>query len=186
MSRNANQKALSCDINPGKVRQVQKKIEENSTLIEELVNRIVDTHCKPLDDFMKWIRDILSDHDNPPTDRELDDMTLTLPNLLYFTGEALESVGIKEDIAKAIKMELYNTMYDQADGTISDKTAIAELNTQIEHVTWVVYQRAYKKIRLRMDAGNEQLQSVKKVVSRRMAEYDLTRVAPDRIGGVKR
>ena len=99
---------------------------------------------------------------NPPTDKELDEFTLNIPVLLYFTGEAQEALGIKEDVAKAVKMELYNEIYNKSVGTIADKTAQAELLTQAEFITHVAYSRAYKKIKLRMEAANETLQSIKK------------------------
>ena len=178
-----NEIALSGEIEVGKVRQLQKRIDANSDIVESIVNRLVSEYCKPLDDYMDFIRDILNDHNNPPTDRELDDFTLNIPVLLYFTGEAQEALGIKEDVAKAVKQELYNEIYDKSTGTIADKTAAAELATQNEYIAHIAYQRAYKKIKLRMEAANETLQSVKKVISRRMVEYEVARVDPGRIGG---
>jgi hypothetical protein len=178
-----NEIALSGEIEVGKVRQLQKRIDANSDIVESIVNRLVSEYCKPLDDYMDFIRDILNDHNNPPTDRELDDFTLNIPVLLYFTGEAQETLGIKEDVAKAVKQELYNEIYDKSTGTIADKTAAAELATQNEYIVHIAYQRAYKKIKLRMEAANETLQSIKKVISRRISEYDMSRVDPSRIGG---
>ena len=178
-----NEIALSGEIEVGKVRQLQKRIDANSDIVESIVNRLVSEYCKPLDDYMDFIRDILNDHDNPPTDRELDDFTLNIPVLLYFTGEAQEALGIKEDVAKAVKQELYNEIYNKSTGTIADKTAAAELATQNEYIAHIAYQRAYKKIKLRMEAANETLQSVKKVISRRIVEYEVARVDPGRIGG---
>ena len=176
--------ALSGEIEVGKVRQLQKRIDTNSDIVESIVNRLVSDYCKPLDDYMDFIRGILNDHDNPPTDRELDDFTLNIPVLLYFTGEAQESLGIKEDVAKAVRQELYNEVYDKSTGTIADKSAAAELATQNEYIAHIAYQRAYKKVKLRMEAANETLQSVKKVMTRRGQEYELGRVDPGRIGGI--
>ena len=178
-----NEIALSGEIEVGKVRQLQKRIDANSDIVDSIVNRLVSDYCKPLDEYMDFIRDILNDHNNPPTDRELDDFTLNIPVLLYFTGEAQEALGIKEDVAKAVKQELYNEIYNKSTGTIADKTAAAELATQNEYIAHIAYQRAYKKVKLRMEAANEMLQSVKKVISRRMVEYEVARVDPGRIGG---
>lgn len=178
-----NEIALSGEIEVGKIRQLQKRIDANSDIVNSIVNRLVSDYCKPLDEYMEFIRNILNDTANPPTDRELDDFTLNIPVLLYFTGEAQEALGIKEDVAKAIKQELYNEIYDKSTGTIADKTAAAELATQNEYIAHIAYQRAYKKIKLRMEAANETLQSVKKVISRRISEYDMSKVDPSRIGG---
>ena len=176
--------ALSGEIEVGKIRQLQKRIDANSDIVDSIVNRLVSDYCKPLDEYMEFIRNILNDTANPPTDRELDDFTLNIPVLLYFTGEAQEALGIKEDVAKAVKQELYNEIYDKSTGTIADKTAAAELATQNEYIAHIAYQRAYKKVKLRMEAANETLQSVKKVMTRRGQEYELGRVDPGRIGGI--
>ncbi len=186
MANNDNDGAMSKDIEVGKVRALQKRIDANSDIINGIVDRLVQQYCQPLDDYIDFIRGILNDHNNPPTDRELDDFTLNLPVLLYFTGEGQEALGIKEDVAKAVKMELYNEAYEKANtgkATIADKTAAAELATQNEFITHIAYQRAYKKIKLRMELGNEILQSCKKVITRRCTEYEIARVDPARIGG---
>ena len=60
--------------------------------------------------------------------------------------------------------------------SIADKTAKAELATQSEYITNMAYSRAYKKIKLRLDIGNELLQSIKKVISRRTSEYELGKI----------
>jgi hypothetical protein len=179
----SNEAALSGEIEVGKVRQLQKRIDANSDIVDGIVNRLVSDYCKPLDDYMNFIKGILDDTANPPNDRELDDFTLNIPVLLYFTGEAQEALGVKEDVAKAVKQELYNEVYDKSTGTIADKTAAAELATQNEFIAHIAYQRAYKKIKLRMEAANETLQSIKKVISRRMVEYEVARVDSGRIGG---
>lgn len=178
-----NEIALSGEIEVGKIRQLQKRIDANSDIVNSIVNRLVSDYCKPLDEYMEFIRNILNDTANPPTDRELDDFALNIPVLLYFTGEAQEALGVKEDVAKAVKQELYNEIYDNSTGTIADKTAAAELATQNEYITHIAYQRAYKKIKLRMEAANETLQSIKKVISRRMVEYEVARVDSGRVGG---
>ena len=176
MGKNDNDKALTGDIRLGNVRKLQKRIDENSQLIESVVDKLVAQYCQGLDEYMSYIRNILNDREHPPTDEELDDFTLNLPVLLYFTGSAQETLGIKEDVAKAVKQEVYNEVYMATSGTIADKSAASELATQNEFITHTAYNRAYKKIKLRMDAASETLQSVKKVLSRRITEYDMTRI----------
>ena len=178
-----NDVALSAKIDTKKIVVLQDRIDKNSELIDSIVNKLVADYCKSSDDYMDFIRTVLSDPKNPPTDVELDDFTLNLPVLIYFTGEAQESLGVKEDIAKAIKQELFNDMYTISAGTVADKTASAELATQSEYLAHIAYQRAYKKVKLRTEAASEMLQSVKKVISRRMSEYELSRVDAGRVGG---
>lgn len=182
MKNKINNNALAGEIKIEEAKKIQERINKNSNIIEGIVNKLVKEYCKDLDDYVKLIKEILDDKDNPPTDEELDDFTLNIPTLLYFTGEAQESLGIKEDIAKAIRLELYNNIYNEGNGTVADKTAKAELATQNEYIIHVAYHRAYLKIKLRMDLANELLQSVKKVISRRMVAYEVTKVDSGRIG----
>ena len=79
-----------------------------------------------------------------------------------------------KDIAKAIKMELYNNAYEQAIGTIADKTATAELASQHEFIVHSCYQRAYKQLKMKYEIGLELLCSIKKVISRRQNALNLT------------
>jgi hypothetical protein len=176
-----NDTALSGEIALSKVKKIQGRVDENAAIINGIVDRLVSDYCAKLDEYMEFVRSIVSDTKNPPSDIELDDFTLNIPVLLYFTGEAQESLGIKEDIAKAIKMEIYNELYGLASGTVADKSAKAELMTQAEFITHTAYSRAYKKVKLRMEAANETLQSIKKVLSRRMTEYELSRIDSQRI-----
>lgn len=171
------------EIDAGKVRALQRQINKNSDLIDGVVSRLVSNYCEPLDEYMLYVQGVVSDAEVPPTDAELDQIALRLPVLLYFTGEGQESLGIKEDMAKSVRQELYSESYNRAVGTVGDKTAAAELATQDEALVMTAYQRAYKKIKLRMELASEMLQSVKKVMSRRMSEYELSRVDPNRIGG---
>ena len=165
------------------IKEQQKKIVENSDLINEIVSRLVDDYCFQLDELMEKAYIIVSDIDKPPTDAELDYLTLNIPILLYFTGEAQEMLGVEEDVAKSFKQELYNSAFEKATGTIADKSATAELKVMTESITHIAYQRAYKQVKLRMESASDMLQSVKKVMTRRITEYELSRVNPDRIGG---
>lgn len=177
---------LAREIDVDEVTKVQNRVENNSRLINEIVDKLVSDYCKQLDDYVKFIKSVLQDTEHPPTDLELDDFVMNLPVLLYFTGEGMESLGIKEDTAKAIKMEKYNEIYNQLSGTIADKTAEAELHSQVEFITNMAYSRAYKKIKLRLDLGNELLQSIKKVITRRTSEYELGKVDGGRFKNGKR
>lgn len=167
---------LAKEIDKEKVINIQNRIENNSKLIDEIVNKLVSDYCSALDEYVTFIENVLQDTAHPPTDIELDDFVMNLPVLLYFTGEGMESLGIREDTAKAIKMEKYNETYNKVKGTIADKTALAETESQAEFVTNMAYSRAYKKIKLRLELGNELLQSIKKVITRRSNEYELGKV----------
>lgn len=172
---------LSALVNPIDTKQIdvlQKRTDDNSILVDDIVNKVVSKYCQPLDDYMNYIREVLNeaeDGDKIPN-AFLDDIALQLPIYMYFIGEAQEALGIREDVSRAIRQDVYNTAFNAAVGTIADKQANAELSSQSETVANIAFSRAYKKVKIRLDAASEMLQSVKKVMSRRMSEADLTRM----------
>lgn len=168
--------ALTSDIDTGVIREMQEIVSKNSEAINEIVNQLVDDYCRNLDEYVKYINKAIQDQEHPVTAQELDDFVIQLPILLYFAGEAQENLGINEDIAKAKKMEKYNNIYSQVNGTIADKTAKSEIASQTEYLTHIVYNRAYKIVKSKLEAAYELLNSCKKVISRRMAESELANI----------
>lgn len=169
-----NNKALSKNMKDFDFKSIHNSINENSKVLDNLVDELVSTYCKELDSYVKYIKNILDDTEKPITDVELEDFTLTLPTLLYFVSESQEALGIREDVSKAYEKDKFNDVLSLSEGTVAVRTALAELETQNEYLAKVVYQRAYKKVKFRTDAAYELLQSVKKVLSRRMLELQLS------------
>lgn len=162
------------DEQPKTTDSIMKNVDSISGTIKEISDRLVNNYCKDLNDLMSTIRKELQDN-GEMTDKELEFHILDLANTLYFTGSAQEDLGIKEDTCKAIRQEVYSKAREQATGkTVVDKTAQAELIAQAETMTLVIYSRAYKKVKLRMDAGYEMLNSLKKVMNKRIAEMELS------------
>lgn len=73
-------------------------------------------------------------------------------------------------------MELYNNIHQRTPGTIADKQAASEAGTVEEEIVYRAYQRAYKRIKQKLEAAYEVLSSIKKVISRRMGEQELANV----------
>lgn len=153
---------------------IMNKVDNTSNIINELSDNLVEKYCTSLDVEMEVIRLELKEN-NSLTDDTLEKHILELANILYFTGSAQEDLGIKEDTCKAIRQEVYSKAREQATGkTVADKTAQAELVAQAETMTLAIYSRAYKKVKLRMDAGYEMLNSLKKVMNKRITEMELS------------
>ena len=158
---------------PKTAESIMQKVDNISDTIKEISDKLVTKYCDDLDDLMIDIKSILTN--DTMTDSYLETSILDLANTLYFTGSAQEDLGIKEDICKAIRQEVYSKEREQATGkTVADKTAQAELIAQAETMTLSIYSRAYKKVKLRMDAGYEMLNSLKKVMNKRITEMELS------------
>lgn len=161
------------------IHKIMQKVEDNSAKVEKLVDELVNKYCHQLDELVSMFKEILHDKDNPITEEELDEICLKLPSYLYFIGEAQERFGIKEDIAKSVKMELYNEVHQRTKGTIADKQAASEAATLEEEIVYKAYQRSYKRIKQKLEAAYELLASVKKVIGRRETEMQLSKIQAD-------
>lgn len=159
------------------ISDTQDNVEAYSKSIDEIVNNIIQPYCKDLDRYVLFIKDCLKDGENPPTTDELDDFCLNLSTYIYFAGGMCEQLGIRDDIAKAVYKEMYHTARASQDkGTVADKDSLAELASQEQFIVSSSYTRAYKTMKAKVENAQELLSSVKKVLSRRIQEIELTRM----------
>lgn len=170
-------KILYDQIDDEVIKGIQNRVETDSRALMRIVDEIIQPYCKDLDNYVAFIKDCLKDGERPPTNDELDDFCMNLSTLIYFAGGMCEQLGIKDDISKAIYKEVYNSERDRGQGTVADKDSLAELASQQELLTNVCYNRAYRIMKAKIDAAQELLGSVKKVLSRRMTEMELTRIS---------
>lgn len=160
-----------------KLNKLQQNIEENSIPLNDIITEIIEPYCKPLDDYVSFIAECLGNGETSPTDLELEDYCINLSTRIYFAGGMCERLGIRDDIAKAVYKEMYNTQRNNLDkGTVADKDSIAELKSQEEFIISSAYTRAYKIMKNKIENAQEVLQSCKKILSRRMQEMELTRI----------
>ena len=156
---------------------VKDDVEEKSGIMDNIVNDIIAPYCKDLDSYVLFIKDCLKDGENPPTTDELDDFCLNLSTYIYFAGGMTEQLGIRDDISRAVYKEMYHTARASQDkGTVADKDSLAELASQDEFIVSSAYTRAYKTLKAKVENAQELLSSCKKVLSRRISEYELTRI----------
>ena len=154
--------------------------EKAAVELDTIVDTIVTKHSKELDDYINYVKAIIDDDSKPITATELEDMVLTIPSLLYFLGDAQELIGIREDIAKMDKTNKFNNVVAVSEGTVQSKQALAELKTRNEALVHIVFQRARRRLQNKYDMAFEVLQSVKKILSRRVAELELSKNMVDR------
>ena len=162
------------------IKLLSAQTDKNGIYIEELVLGLVNEYCAELDNYIAYVDKLLYDDTIPITDKEIDDIILTLPVLLYSVSTFQESMGIREDIAKISENNKYNTaLVNQSSGTVPTKQALAKLQTLDESMVTLIYQRATKTIKSKVEYATELLQSAKKVATRRIAELELTKTAPN-------
>lgn len=167
--------ALACDVDINKVHSNNNRVNNLYAVVQDMVNEIVKEVCCDLDSYMQQIDKILCDKNTIVSDQELEEFTLNLPSLLYLVSSRREELKVKEDVAKAVYKDVYNRVREKAQGTIADKDTAADLASQSEAITVIVLQRAGSTIKTREESAWEMLNSVKKVLTRRTVELELTR-----------
>ena len=169
------------NLNPEKAVEIMERIEHSSKKMDEIVDTIITTYVEDLDNYVSHIDERLCDKANPPTDAEMDRFCLNLSSLIYFASSMSERLGIRDDIAKATYKEVYNTTRDNTEkGTVQDKNTLAELAAQQEQLISICYTRAYRIVKAKVDSAQELLASIKKVISRRMQDQQLTNMSGGR------
>jgi hypothetical protein len=100
---------------------------------------------------------------------------MELQPIIYFSLAGLEKIGSRADIAEQMRLNKLNTAYQSTVGTGGDKKAYSEEQSQNEQFVSNIYARAYKLLKSRCDVGQNQIDSLKKIMSAKMSEISLTR-----------
>ena len=156
--------------------------ETNASYYTEISDNLVKSYSQDLDQLMMRVyRDCV---ETEPSDKILEMYTMELSNALYFIGARVESVGIKEDLTKMAAKEAYNDAYldhmDTGDAkkkpTVAELTALSEDDAKYQTVVNSIYSRVYKQLKTKVDAAYEMLNSIRKIISKRMQESQLSAV----------
>lgn len=158
------------------MKQNQRTVNDNFDQLNEIIEKIIRPYSKSLDDYVKRITNSLRDINNPPTTEELEYYCMHLSTDIYWASSMSEQLGIKDDISKALYKEIYNSARDDSEGTVADKNSLAELASEQEYLTNVCYSRAYRLMKNKVENAQELLQSLKKVLTHRINEEQLTRI----------
>ena len=151
---------------------LNQEISENSKLIEDIAFNISKEFTQELDKVMGTCKSIFQSKDKI-TNQEIEDLLAQLPSILYFVNEGQEAVGIKQDIAEITRKTNYNIAREKANGTIADKNTTAEGQVINEAINEIIYQRAYKLIRAKIEMAQEMVNSLKRIFDARMMEYQI-------------
>lgn len=160
------------ELNRTKLTQHQELIKEYGNMIDTLVDRTVREFSKDLDEYIESVQPLLVDVNNPITDAELESIILTLPQLIYWASTGQERLGIREEISHSIREEQFVQAVKGKEGSVSLKTKQAEMEILVEDYTELIYSHASKLLKSKVNGATEILQSVKKILSKRMAESE--------------
>ena len=150
------------------------EVEEKSAGIENIVSKVVATYASELDSLVETIDKRVREQElDGLTDQELESYCLKLSSFMYFAAAGQELIGLKEDIAGALNKEDYNNKYAEATGTINDKKASAELESQSSMLVELIYNRAEKMMGSKLTYATHLLGSIKRVLNRRIEQMKM-------------
>lgn len=170
------------NIDTEKMVQLLEQTEQNVEYFNKVTKQVADAYSTELDSLIRDFRQKQQQYDSLPIDY-IEKLYMELSGILYFMGDQLEQLGIHNDMSKAAKQEIYNKAYlsnqvkdtDRRNKTtVAENVAVAEQESQYETIVNSIYDRAYKILKYKIDAGFEILNTLRKVISRRMQEIDLT------------
>lgn len=157
-------------------------INESSSYFEDTLLQIVNAHSEVLDELMKNIYIDVIQVEYPSIDT-LEKYFLELTNTLYFMGEKLELLGIRDTVSKSHYKEAYNKAYlanqikdsdKKNKTTIAENQAVAETAAMYESTVNDLYKKAYQLVDYKIDAGQEMIKTLSKIITKRLNEMQLT------------
>lgn len=164
-----------------KLNNIIATTEDTLSYYLSISEKLIKEYTSDFDELMQDLKEDLVDGD--PTDAVMEKYVLELNNMLYFLGDKLEGVGIRDDLTKMASKEVFNNTYLESrekdterknKTTVAELTAIAEDASKYETILNSIYSRVYKQIKLKMDAGYDMVNTLRKVISRRMQEASLS------------
>lgn len=163
------------------VGDVLAEVHNNVAEIESLSDQVVCSYTSTLDHVMQRIYEELQ-RENLPVDL-LEQYSLELSNILYFMGDSLENLGIYDDISKAMYKETYNRAYlsnqvkdteKRNKTTVAENQAHADEQAKPQAAANAIYARAYKRVKYKIEAAQEMVNTLRKIITKRIQEMQLS------------
>lgn len=160
-----------------KIENNKQNIETKSTSIEDIVLNVINKFSIDLDTLVKYIDNKIRQSElDAFSDEELEAFCLKLSSYMYFAAAGQELIGLRESIAEALSKEDYNNNYAKATGTMADKKATAELNSQDSMLVELIYHRAEKMMESKLVYATHLLSSIKRILNRRIEQMKMNPV----------
>lgn len=165
---------LGNHINIEQIQSDKNNVENKSNEIEKIVQDVIHKYTIDLDTLVSEIDYKVREQElDGLTDQELESYCLKLSSFMYFSATGQELIGLREAIAGALNKEDYNNKYAEATGTINDKKASAELESQSSMLVELIYDRAEKMMSSKLVYATHLLGSIKRVLNRRIEQMKM-------------
>lgn len=169
------------------IEQILAKSEEDIKYIESISNKIIASKTADLDELMMAIQQDVVIADNP-SDQIIESYFLELTNALYFVNTKCEFLGFYEDLSKSNAKIKYNQAYSENQirnannnikTTVNDNVLYAENESINETLVNLIYSRSFRIIKVKVDAAQEMVKTLSKLISAHMQERQLSMYGRD-------
>lgn len=163
------------------INQVVDTVDNNMGYFQEIGQPIIEFYAESLDALMSNIQQVLnSPNAAEVTTNNLQLFFLNLTSEVYQTASNVERIGLLMDLANmnykdAFNTSLLNNSSQDAKLTVAKLNAIADKESLRENVLNFIYARTYKILKAKVDAANEMIRTLSKLISFRMqnnSQYD--------------
>ena len=160
-----------------RVKYLKQEVIDYANIIENLVNDLIGTTLDPLEQYMAYLKNMLS-NEAIVTDEQLDRGILRLPIYLYDLNEIVHRLEVRKGISnEAAKLAECDAFLQLKEGAVVRKEKEAFGLSRHERLMALVYKTACEKIKSKIESSLEILASMKKVQSRRTQDKSLTSLA---------
>ena len=173
-----------------KLNEKFENTDGNVSSFQDICERVVDYYANDLDDLMLAIKRDVVDVDEVDTNT-IEKYFLRLTNHLYFMGVQVETLGVYDDLSEISAKEEYNKTFIDSQGlapsdikskiTVAERQAIAEESAKYGFTVNSIYNRAYKIVKFKIDAAQEMVKTLSKVLSKRMGDLQLDIASKGRV-----
>ena len=139
------------------MKEVLNNTENNLSCFLDISDEIVTKYSEDLDNLLNDIKKHTIN--NECSDDQIERYILELSNMLYFVGQKLEIVGIRDDLSSLMAKEVYNNSYinNSLNTDNNKKATVAELNVKAEEASRYqtvlnkIYSRTYKQLKCKIE-----------------------------------
>lgn len=163
------------DITREEIKSLDDIVKKHTFVLNDIVFDIIGDSTRDIDDLIYRINRRLRNISTVPTEI-LEECVLELSIQLYYTSQTLEEMGIRYDVSKSLYKEVFDSHYNDIDGTINDKTAYSQSKSIKQDIEKSINERAYRRIKNKIDIATELIAVIKKVISRRISEFELIKL----------
>lgn len=169
-------------IDTTKLEEYMNSIQSSVSEFNSITEKIIRENSSDLDSLMADLKEAVTQEEAASTDT-IERYYAELSNLLYFMADRLERLSVYKDMSKAKNKEAYNRAYlsfsaekdekGKSVRTVNENTALAETESQYDSTVSLIYASVYDAVKLKADAAQEMVSTLKNILKKRMNEMYL-------------